>query len=483
MKVRPAIHRAPIAKALPLLLCLFATTPGHPEGLTYTLAAELKSPNEELSGFFGRAVSGVPDANGDGFGDVFVGARNEDPGGVNSAGRVYLFDGRSGELLRTLTSPNLQEGGEFGNVVYGLHDINGNGSGDIFIGTAVEVVESASGPRSITYILDGATGNIIHFLLNPTPTSGSFGASITEMPDTNGNGAVDLAVGSFSSAGDVDIFDSFTGLHLRTIPAPVPGGGFGSSVAAIEDLNGNGFADLIVGAPRFPSDFTPRGRVYIVDGKSGDLIHTLESPRAGESARFGAAVKSVPDIDGDGVEDIVVGAWGEISVYLFSGSTGDFLRTIRSPTNDSLGAFGASLDTGQWPSKVPLSMILIGAEGERAKATGLDSAGRAFLFNSETLDLIQTFTSPNREINGDFAQSVSFIPDSNGDFVPDIVIGTEGESPGDSPSNAGRAYIFHSRNPECFLDDDRSDINLDGKVNALDLEILLEDWGKVTGAG
>ncbi len=476
------LHSAPRAIALLLFLCLPLSNPTFSNGLTYNLVVELKSPNEEPGGRFGRTVGGVPDVNGDGIGDVVVGARNEDAGEIRNAGRAYLFDGSNGELIWTFSSPNPEEGGRFGNMVSGLRDMNGNGSGDVFVGTSGESIQTASGERPTAYIFDGATGEVIHLLVNPSLTSGSFGASITELSDTNDNGADDFAIGSSSLVGNVDIFDGATGKHLKTFgsPTPSPSGAFGSSVASIQDLNSNGFADLIVGAPQEPSSFTDRGRAYVIDGKTGQEIHSLQSPVDRERSFFGESVVSLSDFDGDNIDDIVIGAWGERSFHVFSGSNGSLLRTVRTPNNDTRGAFGAFLDSVSRSSLNPFSLILVGAEGERGTVSGRASAGNAYIYNSATLELLQILNSPNPQVEGDFAQSVSFVPDANGDLVPDIVIGTEGESPGDSPSNAGRAYIFHSRNPEFFLDDDRSDINEDGKVDSLDLEILLTDWQKVS---
>src|SRR5690606_5138868 len=67
---------------------------------------ELVSSNEEELGFFGYAVSGIPDIDGDGFDDVIVGAPEEDGGGVNDAGRVYVYSGATGLLIRAHSSPS-----------------------------------------------------------------------------------------------------------------------------------------------------------------------------------------------------------------------------------------------------------------------------------------------------------------------------------------------------------------------------------------
>ncbi|MCA9414295.1 MAG: choice-of-anchor D domain-containing protein, partial [Candidatus Omnitrophica bacterium] len=86
-------------------------------------------------GYFGSGVSGIPDVNDDGRGDVAIGANNEDPGATpNEAGRAYIFDGSNGALIKTLVSPNEQSSGHFGFSVSGFSDVDGDGLGDVIAG-------------------------------------------------------------------------------------------------------------------------------------------------------------------------------------------------------------------------------------------------------------------------------------------------------------------------------------------------------------
>src|SRR5690606_4456150 len=126
------------------------------------------------------------------------------------------------------------------------------------------------------------------------------------------------------------------------------GGAFGAHVAGIPDLDGDGFGDLAVGAPAEYEDIDiwQSGRVHVYSGATGTLLYSLDSPNPDVQGHFGLAVAGVEDLDGDGRGEILVGAAFENgwrgNAYLFSGATGELLRTLTSPS-DGIAAFGAAV--------------------------------------------------------------------------------------------------------------------------------------------
>ena len=131
------------------------------DGATGTLIHELLTPNPEVSGFFGLAVAGIGDVNGDGLGDVVVGAPWEETGASpNKAGRVYVFDGATGDLLQVLTSPNEEHCGHFGDGACALGDVDGDGFGDVAIAASWENDSNPPGGRVYIFLSGGKNGDL-----------------------------------------------------------------------------------------------------------------------------------------------------------------------------------------------------------------------------------------------------------------------------------------------------------------------------------
>ncbi len=485
MPRQPTAKLVSAAKALPLLLSLFATTPVHSQPV------EFRSPFEEELSRLGEVVAGIPDFTGDEKGDVallFHADRRDRP-------EVHLFNGLTGEFMGRLVSP-VENDGEFGGALTGLKDINGNGMGEVVVGARERTLENPPVIRDRVYIFDGSTGEILHtfFSENPDDLEG-FGFALSTMPDVSGDGFEELVVGAISAnvgiieyAGAAYIFDPISGDSLLRLVSPNPSTGFGRSVAGIPDVSGDGLGDVIVGAPREPDSFTTEGRAYIFDGSSGEVLHSLISPNEQFSGLFGFSVAGVSDIDGDGSGDVVVGApiergegvpFSAGRAYVFSGSNGDIIHSLVSPTQASGIRFGEVVETlGDFDGD-RFPEIVVSEPG--SSPGGSPERGVVNVFDGFSGELIDILESPIEGETTRFGSSISPVPDVNLDGCRDLVVGAQYEDHGNSPFRAGRSYLFIS---QCgLIRNPNSDINLDGKVNALDLEILLEDWGKVSGAG
>jgi hypothetical protein len=279
-----------------------------------TLRFTLVSPDPGENGFFGWAVSGVPDVDGDGASDLLVGA----PGEQNELGHVYIFSGATGTRLRTLETPCTGECYDFGTSLAGLPDLNGDGRGDLLVG------ERGRGFLGRAYVFSGATGTRLRTLTSPDPAPvGAFGFDVARVPDVDGDGAPDLAVGEPGSGGisgnfpgQAHVFGVATGsATTMTHPDPEPRAYFGRSIAGVEDVDGDGRGDLLVGA----SDVLvpTSGDAYVMSGANGQRLFTLDSPSS-FPMQFGYAVATVGDVDGDGHEDLFIAEPGRGRAHLFS---------------------------------------------------------------------------------------------------------------------------------------------------------------------
>jgi len=429
----------------------------------------LRSPKEEFVGRFGGSLAGVPDTDNDGVADVIVGAPWESVSAeFPETGRVHVFSGATGAHLLTLISPITDIQGRFGAAVAGIGDVNGNGSGEIIVGAYEEEPQAAPFNYGRAYLFDGASGTLIHTLSSPNQqNNGYFGMSVAGVSDLSGDGLDDIVIAaqfedlSEVATADVDagrvyVFNGATGalLHMLASPNSENTGWFGNSIAGIGDLTNDGRGEVLVGALNEDPGASPdnAGRVYLFDGLSGGLIRTFTSPDESMNGNFGQSVASLPDVNLDSKDEIIIGAHREDpagspensgQAHIFDGATGNLIRNILSPHAEADGAFGVSVAGVADVNADGSGEILVGATHQGPGASPI-GAGRAYLFNGSTGELLHEFVSPNEDEEGYFGRPVAAISDLNNDGRGDAIIGAFRELSGADPEHAGRAYIFVS---------------------------------------
>jgi hypothetical protein len=314
----------------------------------------------------GVAVASAGDVNGDGFDDLVVGAHQ----GGTGTGQVLIFHGGSGGLAETpaatLTGP--EAGSLFGGAV-SSGDFDGDGYSDVAVGAAWLDVNSGF-PFFTTYtdaggvyVYRGGSGG-----LSTSPawsdvmhqTDARFGSSLAGSGDVDGLGCSSLIVGAPGydvPAGPFFTVDTGRLQQYRGRPSgpllqfqvaidgPDANGGFGSSVAHAGDVNGDGFADAIVGAPFSSGTLGGQGRALVYAGGVAGLSTSPLWSQYGYEAfgSFGSAVSGAGDQDGDGLSDVLVGA-----VFEDAGGAQDrgTARVFRGP----LAPGATPLWTGYGPS-------------------------------------------------------------------------------------------------------------------------------------
>jgi hypothetical protein len=438
-------------RSLVLLFGFIAAAPA----LAQRLA--IASPNPERDGCFGCSLAGVPDTDGDGVWDFVVGA-NQEGSGDNSEGRAYLFSGATGAHLHTMTSSSAGPAQCYGCSVAGVPDVDGDGRGEILIGASEEAYEGMTDAGRV-YLYSGATGQLIRAFFSPNVEAyGRFGTSVSGVADADGDGRGDLFVGASNEDGgafldgQAYLFSGATGDLLHTLVSPNDGigGDFGCSVAGIEDADGDGTADLLVGAFAEHAGAIKDGRAYLFSGATGELLHTFESPNSERGGFFGYTVAGVPDVDGDVRGDLLIGAINEDyggvidagRAYLYSGAAGVLLYAV-TPPEARMFQFGFSV-TG-----VPDT----NGDGRGDFGIGAYSKGRyrprsvrAYLYSGATGAINRPFESPNPEDVG-YGRAVAGLPDVNGDGRGDGVIGATSED-GGGVLNSGVVYFYRTRGAE-----------------------------------
>jgi hypothetical protein len=252
---------------------------------------------------FGTAVAAAGDVNADGYSDAVVGAP--------SANQAFIYNGGVSGLLTTATTTlNAPSGvSRFGASVASAGDVNGDGYGDVLVG--------APGTNRAYLYFGRAVGlnDTMPVTLLPTGAGANFGVSVAGIGDVNADGYADIAVGTDGASIVYVWFGGASGLGTTPtgISAPAGANGFGRAVAGAGDVNGDGYPDVIIGAYNSAT-------AYIFRGGSGGLATTPASTLAGGSATLGLTVDGAGDVNGDGFGDVIVGAPTGDNAYIYNGN-------------------------------------------------------------------------------------------------------------------------------------------------------------------
>jgi hypothetical protein len=396
--------------------------------------------------FSGVSVSTAGDVNNDGLTDLIIGALFDDPNGSNAGSGFVVFgktDGATVELSDVEASTNAS-----GFVMNGMiatdwagrsvadaGDVNGDGLDDLIVGAFRDDANGADAGAS--FVVFGKTdGSLVElddiqdptdsggFVINGATAAGFSGYSVSGAGDVNGDGLDDLIVGAplddpngFNSGTGFVVFGKTDGgiVELSDVKLASNNSGFvingagaldnaGGSVSAAGDVNGDGFADLIVGAYRDDPNGIDSGASYVVFGQTNGSIVELSAVGAGmggfaingvSATDFaGRFVSGAGDVNGDGLDDLIVGA-------------------LQDDPN-GLPQSGASF-------------VVFGKTGSIAvELSDIEAGTGGFVINGASA-------------NDNSARAVSAAGDVNGDGFDDLIVGAEQDDP--NGSNSGASFV------------------------------------------
>ncbi|MEZ6195873.1 MAG: hypothetical protein R3F20_09100 [Planctomycetota bacterium] len=248
----------------------------------------------------------------------------------------------------TLLAAN-DEGG-LGTTVSLAGDVNGDGLDDLIVGIYAYLPAGGTPIPSRVRVISGLDGSIIHSFLG-TGALDVIDGTATGLGDINGDGFADFALGArladFAglNTGRVTVFSGIDGSVIRTFDGTGIGDELGTSLASAGDIDGDGIEDLIVGARSNDDGGLQAGSVYVFSGASGALLHQFMGAVGDE---LGLSVAGPGDVNGDGVPDIVSGSpYADFPVVnagyvrVYSGLDGSVLLNAAGAVTD--GRWGATV--------------------------------------------------------------------------------------------------------------------------------------------
>lgn len=404
-----------------------------------------------LNAWFGRSVSSAGDVNSDGYADIIVGAVTYTGTLSQQGAAFVYLGGPAGisptYFVRYLGANNVANMGES---VAVAGDVNGDGYSDMIVGSKGQSSRGAMGVYHGGGYLVSAPGPVAPALHAFSGSAGAHdGWSVANAGDVNGDGYSDAISGapdaSSGEAGEGLAFLRYGGPNglpaapSVTLQVNLTGAAFGYCVATAGDVNGDGYADVVVGAPNAAGT----GRAYIFMGGPGGLATSAALTLIGTpGSRFGAAVSTAGDLDSDGYADLLVAAPvnGTVAVHHGTPSGTDPVAHTVLTGPQAASRFGAALATAGDLDGDGYSDILIGAPDY---SNGGLNEGGVYIHRGSELG-VGSVAEATLEVNvagAHFGTSVAGAGDVNGDGFSDVLVGAPDWASGQA--GEGGAFVFH----------------------------------------
>ena len=435
---------------------------GGPSGISTVAAAMVES--NQISANLGTSVSGVGDVNGDGYGDVIVGAHSYDNGEINE-GAAFVYYGSSigiSTVAAAMMMESNQEGAILGVSVSGAGDVNGDGYADIIVGaSSYSNVETNEGAAFIYYGNVAGISATESTIVESNQVESAMGYSVSDAGDVNNDGYADVIVGApYYDNGELEEGAAFLyhgGVFgISTVAAAMvesnqAGANFGHSVSGAGDVNNDTYADVIVGALGYTNGEVQEGTAFVYHGGPSGISTVAAAMVESNQGRawFGVGVSDAGDVNGDGYDDVIVGASGYTSgestegvAFVYHGGTTGISTTAAAmvQSNQTNAYMGRGVSGAGDVNNDGYADVIVGAD---RYDNGELEEGAAFVYHGGPAGILTTAVAMVESNQADawFGKSVSGAGDVNNDGYADVIVGADGYTDGELQE--GAAFVYH----------------------------------------
>jgi len=344
---------------------------------------------------FGRSIAAAGDVDADGFPDWIVGAPDADIP-AKSAGLARVFSGATGTVLFDLRGTAFID--RLGTAVAGAGDVDGDGHGDVMVGAPLADGGAFNGGEAT--VVSGASGVSLWSVWGTGPAD-QLGFWVAGVGDANGDGLSDVAVGAPGDdvggvdAGSVSLLSGLSGVSIWTVAGDQVGAGLGP-VSSVGDLDDDGLADVAMGAPHDSAGSVDGGAIWVRSGSTGAEIVRFAGPSP--YGWLGVGLCGVGDVNGDGVADVAAGAPVHddhvdltSSAWVISGRALALSCDDHTLSLTTGGTRALSIDVGDAGANAPFA--LLGSMG--GMAPGFPVAGVLLPLNPNDRYFMYTIANPN----------------------------------------------------------------------------------------